>query len=204
MIKFQRKNGQAKFNPAWVNHNGFLCTKREIGVGEAKETAYQYSYGGDYDVVEEYSSYKTIFVPCWDSEILPEKIKTIVTKMMDNEAPFEAFKEYEKYMVRFECNQSYDVVDMEAGKAQKDEQEMKDIDAGVKSIVFEKTYFGYKLISKVSKSTFRALSLQYISADYIDDWFDDMDDFHRVGSGRYLKGWYRDNIENTGFQIKVT
>ena len=57
------------------------------------------------------------------------------------------------------------------------------------------SYFGLTISERLPTNVWSKLKppAKYWSADDIDEWNEDMDNFSKVGNGKYMKGWYYTN-----------
>lgn len=208
-IKFQRHGQQAKFIPDGLNYKGFLVGITSVGDGEAI-TKGGFNEYGEGETWEEYKSYSKVYLPYFDADLMTtEEKQTIKSKNYKNVD--DVIKDgLSNLLVKFETNERYIVIDTEVEKLEKQKQEENAILNKEKAIVLNDAHFGLSLSSNLPKSVFDLIKPygRYISAREIDDFNEDMDDFSRVGEGKYIKGWYFEPkavevLKSNGFDVIV-
>ncbi len=209
-IKFQRKGQPAKFIPNGLNYKGFLVSKYQKGVGMPIIKGGLNSYG-EGETWEEYKSYRTTYRPYFDVDKMSEKEKATI-KARNYKDIEDVIKDgLSHVLILFESNDRYSVVDTEVEKRKKEEEEGQSILNKKSPIKLYQNSFGIGLESRLPKSIFSLIEAhgRYWSASEIDEWNDDVDDFSKVGEGKYLKGWYFNEIiieilKNAGYEVTLS
>ncbi len=208
--KCTRPGQTSKFIPNAFNFKGYLVSKSQKGVGKATEKGGMNSYG-EGETWEEYDKYEDFFKPYFNNEIV---VKDFDKQAFKNKyAELDVRKiigtEAEKTLIKWGTNVGGLLIeDVEAIKEKTQAQEEKKIANKEIPIEIGDGHFGLYLRQRVPLSVFDLIKSfgKYWSASEIDDWNEDMDDFSRVGEGKYMKGWYfQKNIikelQSCGYQV---
>jgi hypothetical protein len=205
--KFTRNGESPKFIPGF-NYKGFLTSSVQIGVGEAINKG-GFTADGDGETWEEYKSYKEKYRPYFDNNSMDASTRDFVKyNIADKDLRDVIGTEYEKYLIIFGTTANYTVVDVEEEKANKAAEEANSVANKSIPIKVIDGSFGKKIVTRLPAELFAKIKheAKYWSAADIDDWNEDMDDFSKVGDGKYDKGWYYTEnaveiLKNLGYEI---
>lgn len=192
-------NNLPKYIPNAVNYKGFLCQETQKGVGTPITKGG--IFNGEGNTWEEYPSYVKSYRVFFNSTtfeangLTKEEVKAFLDKNGDM-----ACMEHptiSKTILKWGENPNGYIVEDSNAKEQAQDKEQERL-VSTKQIpisAFRAEYFGIDIRTRLPKELFSQIKpfATYWNAENIDDWFDDMDYFHLVGSGSHLQGWYYQN-----------
>jgi hypothetical protein len=192
-------NKPNKYLPNAVNYKGFLCQEIEKGVGTPVEKGGMFN--GEGDTWEEYPSYVKSYRVFFNSTtfeangLTKEEVKAFLDK--NGDIACMEHPTISKTILKWGENPNgYIVEDMNAANQKKEENEAAAVaKKEIPISAFRAEYFGIDIRTRLPKELFSQIKpfATYWNAEEINDWFDDMDYFHLVGSGSHLAGWYYKN-----------
>lgn len=189
-IKFQRKGQSAKTILNAVNFNGFLTTSHQVGVGEGSEKGALID--GEGNTWKEYEKYITCLKPYYDSSKLNQEQINYLKEKNYADVNMAIADGWSDYLIRYEGTGEYVIIDTEAESKKEEAEYFKMVLNKQSAIEFGSNEFGVFLKKKIPDSIFAQIKAhgRYWSAEAIEDWFEDMDEFGMSGSSRQYAGWY--------------
>lgn len=211
--KCTRAGQSPKYIPNAVNFKGYLVGNSTKGVG-TPITKGGFNSEGEGEVWDEYKKYEVFYRPYFNNDIIikkwdKEKFKKEVAELDVRQI---IGTEYEISLIKFGENEGGLLVEDVEDVKNKTEAVLQDqIQKKEIPIEIANGHFGLFLKQRLSNNIFKLIAGygNYMTAEEIDDWFEDMDDFSKVGEGKYLKGWYFKNeiidvLKNHGFEVNLS
>jgi hypothetical protein len=208
--KITRPGQEPRFISPVTNFKGYLVRTIQKGVGIPVIKGGMNEHG-EGETWEEFSKFEDFYYPYFNTSVVEKHWKMDEFKKAITELDVRKIigTEFEKALMKWGENEGPVLVE--------DYEDLKkkiqaDLDNKIlnKEIAVElgSNPFGLFLKQRVPIRVFDLIRKHgtYWSAEQIDDWHEDMDEFEKVGEGKYLKGWYFKNdivdiLKSNGFAI---
>ena len=201
-----------RYIPDCIIYKGKLVALVERGIGEPKYNAERNSYG-DYDEWEEYSSYVTKMKPYLSKALMGDRIAHFQAILKKSDNVLSPENEDELLAVSFQIGENeggYMVINTDKEKEDAVVERLEKVANREITLIVCEQKFGYSISERLPSNVWNKLRpyAKYWSAEDIDEWNEDMDDFEMVGDGKYLKGWYYqkeiiDILNKEGFKLDI-
>ena len=183
-----------RFIPDAIIYKGKVLQLVSVGVGKPTIKGGMNSEG-EGEVWEEYSSYTDKMMPYLSKFLMGDKVKYYQSLLEKSKNLLTTENEDEILSVSFVMGENvggYIVSDVDEDKRKKEAEELQKVENREVPLTIRDSHFGLTIAERLPANVWAKLKpyAKFWSADDIDEWFDDMDDFYRVGEGKYMKGWY--------------
>lgn len=185
---------QPRYIPNAIVYKGKIVQLVSVGVGIPIEKGCINSEG-EGETWEEFSSYTDEMRPYLSKVLMGSKVQYFQSLLKISDNLLTPKNEEELLSVSFQMGENsggYFVSNVEEDAKKKEAEELLKVEKREVPLTLRDSYFGLTIEQRLPKNIWESIKphAKYWSEHDIDEWFDDMDDYFRVGEGRYMKGWY--------------